>query len=60
MTDKNIDTIAAAELPDDIRQARDECVRLGWIRMLDDDRFEITEKGKRELFQRMDTPETQH
>jgi hypothetical protein len=50
MTDTNIDTIAAPELPDDIRQGRDECVRLGWNRMLVGDRFEITEKGRRAFF----------
>jgi len=58
MTDTNIDTLAAADLPEDIRHARDECLRLGWIRMLDGDRFEITEKGRRELFERIVTPKT--
>jgi hypothetical protein len=48
------------EIAADIRKAQADCVRRGWFRDLGNSRFEITETGRQELFERLATPETYH
>jgi hypothetical protein len=49
MTEPN--EICTDEIPEDIREAYADCLRRGWLRDLGGGRFEITDKGRREVFE---------